>query len=83
MKIKIESSYSINLPLKSSLSMFPKAAFIPPAAKTVWESVFALLPRTHTSSPAFLTSIAALSPEPPQPMTNAFEVWVICLFRIT
>ena len=34
-----------------------------------------LFPRIHTSRPDFLTSIAALKPAPPQPITRTFVIW--------
>ena len=57
-------------------STLPNDAFMPPAANTVCTSSLILFPITVTSTPAFFASIAALSPAPPLPITNTFEMCV-------
>ncbi len=59
---------------ESSISKFPKAALVPPAAKTVWKSVLGLFPRIQTSRSDFFTSMAHLKPAPPQPITRTFDI---------
>ncbi len=54
----------------SSRSTVARAAFIPPAARTVWASRRPRLPTTSTRAPASWAAIAARSPPPPVPMTS-------------
>src|SRR5699024_6595418 len=53
---------------------------MPPAASEVWASSFGRLPTARTSTPASATSIAALRPDPPVPMTST-EVEIECSLR--
>src|SRR5699024_12038125 len=46
----------------------------------VWASSFGRLPTARTSTPASATSIAALRPDPPVPMTST-EVEIECSLR--
>jgi hypothetical protein len=57
-------------------SKFPKAAFIPPAAKDVCASFLGRFPKIITLTPFDFTSIAALNPAPPHPITSIFVVTV-------
>src|SRR5699024_9028814 len=64
----------------SSGSIVASAALMPPAASEVCASSFGRLPTARTSTPDSATSIAALRPDPPVPMTST-EVATACSLR--
>jgi len=59
--------------------MLPRAAFIPPVASIVCASRFAHFPTIVTSILLSWSSIAALSPAPPEPIirTSDFIILII------
>lgn len=56
---------------QSSSSIFPKAAFIPPCAATVWDLVGKSFVITAVLKPSCTKPKAARRPAPPAPTTTA------------